>query len=217
MKRCAKCDFEYDDLYDACPRCVRAPEAEVVVPARLNGRKVVWFAVALLFVAAAVAVMPRVLGTIDALRTDASPVTGAGWGSVRIGATVPDVEAALGPHEFHSSEFDDGSAFYNYPSKGIQVLFGEPPDPRVIYVFFYMNDSVEYEVDLAKVGRFEGATDKGIDRTSTPEDVLAAYGPPVADDTEYLPARSISYLDISFQFDGNTLAHIRAGRNHSPG
>jgi hypothetical protein len=24
MKRCAKCDFEYDDAYDACPVCARA-------------------------------------------------------------------------------------------------------------------------------------------------------------------------------------------------
>ena len=25
MKRCARCDYEYDDAYDGCPSCARTP------------------------------------------------------------------------------------------------------------------------------------------------------------------------------------------------
>lgn len=37
MKKCARCDYEYDDAYDGCPRCVAAPGGSpTAVLARLD-------------------------------------------------------------------------------------------------------------------------------------------------------------------------------------
>jgi len=34
MKKCAKCDFEYDDAYDACPRCARLAPVAPTTPTK---------------------------------------------------------------------------------------------------------------------------------------------------------------------------------------
>ncbi|MDP2182044.1 MAG: zinc ribbon domain-containing protein [Actinomycetota bacterium] len=40
MKRCARCDFEYDDAYDGCPRCARGTALAVVQ----ETNKSIWYA-----------------------------------------------------------------------------------------------------------------------------------------------------------------------------
>ncbi|MEI7815365.1 MAG: hypothetical protein WCJ13_11350 [Coriobacteriia bacterium] len=37
MKRCAKCDYEYDDAYDGCPVCARTPQTKELPSGSLGG------------------------------------------------------------------------------------------------------------------------------------------------------------------------------------
>jgi hypothetical protein len=132
-------------------------------------------------------------------------ITDTGWGAVSIGAGVSEVEAVLGAAE--TEEDIGGTIFRNYLSKGVQINYGEAP-LKAVAIFFF-----NHATDKPDFAPFEGGVDRGISWTSTPEEVLAAYGSPLhdyhGDDGESW--RRLAYPNISFRFESGRLAEIGVG------
>jgi hypothetical protein len=130
-------------------------------------------------------------------------VAGIGWGNVRLGSTVKEIQNVLG-NGVEGDKFSD-LYFKQYPPKGIEVSY-ENKSNRVHALFFYHEESLnEWQ------GDFCGETDKGVSWNSTVEDLRKVYGTPVK---EYLDQKDsgawgrIVYEGIDFRFENGKLVRI---------
>ena len=128
---------------------------------------------------------------------------GKGWGEVVIGAKREKIDALLGEHT--APEEHLGTTLVGYTAKGIHVSFDEDDEADAIY--FY-NKAREHE----NYATFQGKTDKGIDWSATPEQIIRAYGKP---DTEVGSEkndaeqwRRFVYEGIDFYFEDGKLVRI---------
>lgn len=100
-------------------------------------------------------------------------VAGQGWTEICLGADREAVEIFLGKCE-NLDHFDD-VYFMDYPDKGIEISF-KNIDNMLNAVFFYNR-----QCSRKDFVSFKGKTDKGIDWSASPKDVIKAYGEPKAD------------------------------------
>ena len=100
-------------------------------------------------------------------------VAGEGWGAVRLNAQLTDVEAVLGKGK-NRSKYDD-VYFIDFEDKGVQVSFNNT-DNKVHAIYFYNHQRLDENFDV-----FDGETSKGINWSSSEEEVLKAYGKPKQD------------------------------------
>ncbi len=145
-------------------------------------------------------------------RQENAKVSTVGWGRVRIGASQSEVEAVLGSsvaqQDFPAMNGEPAVVFHDYLDKGVQVSYTKP-DMTVNALFFYSGEG-----EHSKYTQFAGEADRGITWTSSPEDVLAAYGAPLNDyksDDGGRGWRRLAYSDISFRFQDGRLETIGVG------
>jgi hypothetical protein len=140
-------------------------------------------------------------------------IAGKGFGRVVLGAKRKDIEAALGSGEFDGSKYDD-VYFIEYPKEGIQISYTNKTDEA--YAIFFYNKQKYY-------GNFITApikTDKDITWSSTPEDVIKAYGKPPRDfsnDTGNSLWRRLEYDQIDFLFERGRMTRISIVRSQCTG
>ncbi|TVL95961.1 MAG: hypothetical protein CV087_24030, partial [Candidatus Brocadia sp. WS118] len=97
-------------------------------------------------------------------------VAGKGWGKVSLGIEKKIIESDIGEGQ-ERSQFEE-VYFIDYPAVGIQCSYNTK-DNTLRAIFFY-NRQHGYE----NFETFQGKTDHGIDWSSTPEQVIKAYGKP---------------------------------------
>lgn len=144
----------------------------------------------------------------NASSTESLIVAGKGLGVISIGSGRSEVEKVIGDGENRSKY--DNVYFVDYPAKGIQISYANRTD-KVHAVFFY-NKQARYE-------NFEAAdvkTDKGVSWTSSPKDVLKAYGKPkdhFKDDDGGRNWQRIVFAGIDFRFENMRLVRIGVPAN----
>jgi hypothetical protein len=126
-------------------------------------------------------------------------VPGKGWGKVVVGNTRQVVEAVIS-EGVNRRKFDD-VYFIDYPMKGIQVSYTNKED-KVHAIYFY-NRQRGYE----KFAQAAVKTEKGIYWTSSPDDVISAYGKPVEDHSGF-GWRRIVFDGIDFRFEKGVMVRI---------
>lgn len=140
-------------------------------------------------------------------------ITDNGWGTVSVGAKRKIIETVLGKGEHDGRKYDD-VYFVEYPQKGIQISYTNKSDEA--YAIFFYNKQTYY-------GDFVTApvkTDKGITWSSSPEDVIKAYGKPprdFSDDTGNNAWRRLEYDKIDFLFEYGRMTRISVSNEHCTG
>lgn len=122
-----------------------------------------------------------------------------GWGPVRVGASFQSIEQALGKGT-PSETFSD-VRFVEYRSRGIEVSF-ERTNSKVHAIYFY-----NHQQGSGQFGVFCGQVAKGVNWSSTIEDVRSAYGRPSADFIQGNSGR-LQYSGIDFRFENGKLVRI---------
>jgi hypothetical protein len=130
-------------------------------------------------------------------------VAGEGWGVVRLNAKRADVETALGKgaNLYKSREV----YFIDFADKGIQVSFNNSND-TVHAIFFYNGQRRSENFSV-----FDGAADKGINWSSSEEEVLKAYGKPKNDfgGPDWGGSwRRLVFEGIDFRFENKKMVRI---------
>jgi hypothetical protein len=134
--------------------------------------------------------------------TELPIVAGRGWGDVNVGAKRQSVERVLGTGEGdEGSKYLDGVYFREYPQHGIQVSFTHKED-KVVAIFFY-NKQHRYE-NLATASV---KTDKGIDRSASPDQVKKAYGKP-KENYSGTGWRRMVFEGIDFRWENGVMVRI---------
>ena len=122
-----------------------------------------------------------------------------GWGPVRVGASLRSIEQAIGKGT-PSETFSDVQ-FVEYRSRGIEISF-ERSNNEVHAIYFY-----NHQQGSGQFGVFCGKVAKGINWSSTIEDVRNAYGRPSADFIQGNSGR-LQYSGIDFRFENGTLVRV---------
>ena len=139
-------------------------------------------------------------------------ITEKGWGAVVVGAKRKVIEAVLGKGEI-GSKYDD-VYFVEYPQKGIQISYTNKTDEA--YVIFFYNKQKFYS-NFVTVPL---ETDKGVTWSSSPEDVIKAYGKPprdFSDDTGRNLWRRLEYDKIDFLFEYGRMTRISVSNENCTG
>jgi hypothetical protein len=126
-----------------------------------------------------------------------------GQGVFSVGTKRAELEAVIGDGET-GSRYDD-VYFVEYPKAGVQVSYKNEKD--VVHVMFLYNSEPRYASFIRPIVK----TDKGIDWSATPKDIMKAYGKPQKDFGDESPARSwrrLEYPGIDFRFEGERLVRI---------
>jgi hypothetical protein len=117
MKKCAKCDFEYDDAYDGCPRCARESSAPGSDPPAAAGKGWRYSALILLGVVALLVVTvplrestPATLAGIAAAIGISAVTNPLLWLAIVLGY-VADKKSAKRPHALSLVLYGLASAF----------------------------------------------------------------------------------------------------------
>lgn len=126
-------------------------------------------------------------------------VAGEGWGIVRLNATRTDIENALGKGKLRSKYND--VYFIDFEEIGVQVSFNNS-DNRVKAIFFYNHQQLDENLEV-----FNGETDKGINWSSSEEDILRTYGKP-KNDYSGIGWRRLVFDGIDFRFENKKLVRI---------
>jgi hypothetical protein len=119
----------------------------------------------------------------------------------------------IGKGEHDGRKYDD-VYFVEYPQNGTQISYTNKPDEA--YAIFFYNKQTYY-------GDFVTApvkTDKGITWSSSPEDVIKAYGKPprdFSDDTGNNAWRRLEYDKIDFLFESGRMTRISVSNEHCTG
>lgn len=130
-------------------------------------------------------------------------IAGKGWGVVSLKAKRITIETALGEGE-NGSKFDD-LYFVDYPSKGIQISYTNSKDEA--HTIFFYNNQKRYESFVTPPVK----TDKGIGWSSSPDDILKAYGKPkndFSDESGRNAWRRLEYDGIDFLFELGEMKRI---------
>lgn len=141
-------------------------------------------------------------------------ITDNGWGKVVIGAKRKVVETVLGQGEHNGRKYDD-VYFVEYPKKGIQISYTVKTNEAYAIFFFYSKQTYYGDFTTAPV-----KTNKGITWSSSPEDVIQAYGKPprdFGDDTGNNAWRRLEYDKIDFLFQGGRLSRISVSNEKCTG
>lgn len=131
-------------------------------------------------------------------------ITEDGWGSVVVGAKRKAIEVVLGSGEHDGRRYGD-VYFVEYPQRGVQISYTNKND-RAHAIFLY-NKQTYYGDFVTPPVR----TDKGITWSSSPDDVIKAYGEPprdFADDAGGKYWRRLEYDKIDFRFEGGKMTRI---------
>lgn len=140
-------------------------------------------------------------------------ITEKGWGKVSVGAKRKIIETVLGQGEHDGRKYDD-VYFVEYPKKGIQISYINETDEA--YAIFFFNKQTYF-------GNFIPAlvkTDKGVTWSSSPEDVIKAYGKPprdFIDDTGRNLWRRLEYDKIDFLFERGKMTRISVSNENCTG
>ena len=139
-------------------------------------------------------------------KTEPVIVAGKGWGVVSLNAKRKVVEKVLGKGEGRErNKALEDVYFREYPEKGVQVSYRHKDD-KVEAIFFY-NKQRRYEQFTTPAIK----TDKGISWSSSPEEVIQAYGKPkndFNDDDRGGTWRRIVFNGIDFRFENNVMVRI---------
>jgi hypothetical protein len=135
--------------------------------------------------------------------TGAELVAGKGLGVVSLGAKRKTIEEVLEQGE-NRSKYED-VYFVDYPKKGIQISYTNKTDEA--YTIFFYNNQKRYENFVTPAVR----TDKGITWSSTPEEVIKAYGKPendFKDESGNNSWRRLEYKGIDFLYQFGEMKRI---------
>ena len=131
--------------------------------------------------------------------SEARIAPGSGWGGVQVGASYRSIQAALGK-AIPSEKFSD-VYFVEYRSRGIEISVNRADD-KVHAIYFY-----NHQQGSRQFGVFCGQMAKGINWTSTIEDVRNAYGSPSANFVQGQSGR-LQFPGIDFRFENGKLVRI---------
>lgn len=140
-------------------------------------------------------------------------ITENGWGKVIVGAKRKVIESVLGLGEQDRISYDD-VYFVEYPKKGLQISYTNKTH-EAYAIFFYNKQTYYGDFITAPV-----KTDKGISWSSTPEEVITAYGRPprdFSDDTGNNAWRRLEYDKIDFLFERGRMTRISVSPKNCTG
>jgi len=130
-------------------------------------------------------------------------IEGQGWKHVVLGATKDDIVNVLGKSDNRSVYHE--AYFLDYYQQGIQINF-DTTSNTVETIFFYHN-----QADSKQYAPFIKGTDRGINFSSTVDEVLQKYGKPQNDyksNDNGMDKRRIVYPNIDFRFENGKMVRI---------
>lgn len=131
-------------------------------------------------------------------------IKGQGWKHIVLGATRENIVNVLGKPDQTIPYYND-IYFLDYYQQGIQINFDKNSNTAHA-IFFYNN-----QTDSKQFVPFTKGTDKGINFTSTDDDVLQKYGKPQKDyrgNDKGMDWRRIVYSNIDFRFENGKMVRI---------
>lgn len=139
------------------------------------------------------------------MKEETEPVLIAGKGleTVSLGVKRDSIEEVLGNGE-NRSKYED-VYFVDYPKKGIQISYTNKED-KAFTIFFY-NNQKRYE----NFTTLSVKTDRNISWSSSPEEIIKAYGKPkndFKDESGNNLWRRLEYKGIDFLFEFGELKRI---------